>query len=172
MGTNPSEFKGCADCPIESISWNDIQEFLEKINSLFQGLNYRLLTEAEWEYAARGGKLSQGYVYAGSNHVDEVGWYRKNSSSTTQPVGQKKANELGLYDMSGNVWEWCSDWYSNEYYKNSPEMNPQGPKSGIRRVVRGGSWYSYPASLRVSNRDDDHPDRGNGIIGFRLARTP
>ncbi len=153
MGNNPS-YNKCDDCPVEKVSWNDVQEFIKKLNQK-TGHNYRLPTEAEWEYAARGGQQSNGYKYSGSNNLDEVGWYWKNSGDDylsgdwdwdkikknhckTHKVGQKKANELGIYDMSGNVWEWCSDWYGSDYYKSSPERDPQGPFNGRNRVNRGG----------------------------------
>jgi formylglycine-generating enzyme required for sulfatase activity/predicted Ser/Thr protein kinase len=176
MGTSaslsdPSYFKNCDDCPVESVSWNDIQEFIKKLNQK-TGKKYRLPTEAEWEYAARGGSAGSPTRYSGSNNIDEVAWYSSNSGSKTHPVGRKKPNELGLYDMSGNVWEWCSDWYGSDYYKNSPQTNPQGPSSGSYRVLRGGSWYSRAQNCRVSDRYSYTPDSRNGISGFRLALAP
>ena len=140
MGTNPSRFKNCPQCPVEKVNWNDAQAFIQKLNQL-TGKSYSLPTEAQWEYAARGGTLSKGYKYAGSNDLGTVAWYGSNSTSKTHPVRSKQANELGLYDMSGNVWEWCQDWYNGEYYQNSPGYNPQGPTGGSFRVYRGGSWY-------------------------------
>ena len=128
MGSNPSRFKG-ANRPVELVSWNSIQEFLQKLNSK-AGKHYRLPTEAEWEYAAKGGNQGQNYECSGSNSIDEVAWYNGNSSRQTHEVGQKQPNELGIYDMSGNVWEWCSDWYDANYYSSSPSKNPQGPSSG------------------------------------------
>ncbi|MFN0013923.1 MAG: SUMF1/EgtB/PvdO family nonheme iron enzyme [Saprospiraceae bacterium] len=169
MGANPSRFNGCADCPVESVSWNDVQVFLEKLNTKFPVKKYRLPTEAEWEYAARGGKWSKGYEYAGSNNVDKVAWYDKNTGSKTHPVGGLKANELGLHDMSGNVWEWCSDWYG--VYPSDSQNNPTGPTAGSSRVWRGGSWISIPRSCRVASRDSHGPtDRLS--FGFRLAASP
>jgi formylglycine-generating enzyme required for sulfatase activity len=121
-GNNPSKFNGCDNCPVEGVSWNDIQEFIKKLNAK-TGLNYRLPTEAEWEYAARGGAQSRGYKYSGSNSVDEVAWYYGNSGNETHPAGTKKANELGIYDMSGNVYEWCNDWYGA--YNSEAQTNPK-----------------------------------------------
>ena len=171
MGADPPElkFKGCDNCPVESVSWNDVQTFIRKLNEK-TGKRYRLPTEAEWEYAARGGKKSRGYKYAGSNDPDEVAWHNGNSGSKTHPVGRKKPNELGLYDMSGNVWEWCRDWYDKDYYKNSPGNNPKGPSSGSYRVLRGGSWYSLPQLCRVANRDWVNPWLRGVNYGFRLAQ--
>lgn len=168
MGSNPSSFNNCDQCPVESVSWDDAQEFIKKLNAK-TGKTYRLPTEAEWEYAARGGK-SATYTYAGSNTVDEVAWYSSNSGYKTHPVGEKKANELGLYDMSGNVWEWCQDWYADDYYAKSPSSNPPGPTTGSLRVIRGGSWNVNPAYLRVAFRGYGTPDRRDDGIGFRLAR--
>ena len=168
MGSNPSNFTGNSQRPVESVSWNDCQTFISRLNSK-TGMNFRLPTEAEWEYAARGGNRSNKTQYSGSSNIDNVAWYDSNSGSTTHPVKGKSPNELGLYDMSGNVWEWCSDWYSSDYYSNSPRNNPQGPSSGSRRVLRGGSWGSYAQRCRVACRDYGGPDgrRYNG--GLRLA---
>ncbi len=170
MGENPSSFQGCDDCPVEQVSWNDVQEFIQKLNAQ-TGQNYRLPTEAEWEYAARGGQKSQGYQYAGSNNIDEVAWYDGNSGRKTHPVGQKRPNELGLYDMSGNVREWCSDWYGSDYYASSPEFNPRGPASGSSRVVRGGSWRYLSEVCRVAYRNNFLPEDGFNLLGLRLSRT-
>ena len=165
MGSNPSEFSGY-DLPIESVSWNDCQEFIKKLNSL-TGLNFRLPTEAEWEYAARGGNKSKGYKYSGSNDISSVAWYDSNSSSKTHAVATKSPNELGLYDMSGNVWEWCSDWYGN--YSSGSQTNPKGPSSGSRRVNRGGSWLNTARYCRVSFRNYDNPGGRYYSLGLRLA---
>lgn len=156
MGNNPSNFKNCDNCPVEKVSWNDVQEFIKKLNQK-TGKNYRLPTEAEWEYAAKGGNQSKGTIYSGSNNIDEVAWYRENSGSKTHPAGQKKPNELGIYDMSGNVYEWCNDWYGN--YSAGSQRNPQGSSSGARRVLRGGSWGSIAGNCRVSNRINSAPVR-------------
>ena len=165
MGSNPSYFKG-DNLPVENVSWNDIQEFIKKLNAQ-TGKKYRLPTEAEWEYAARGGNQSKGYKYSGSNNVGDVAWYTDNSNSKTHPVGQKTPNELGIYDMSGNVWEWCQDWYGS--YSSSSQTNPTGPSSGSQRVLRGGSWCSSVRCCRVTFRSDDYPDRRSSAYGFRLA---
>lgn len=135
------------------------------------GKTNRLPTEAEWEFAARGGTQSQRYKYAGANEPDGVAWYSSNSSSAAHPVGLKKANELGLYDLSGNVWEWCADWYDETHYKNSPSTNPQGSDSGIYSVLRGGSWDNIVSSSRVANRVNGNPDVTYYDVGFRVARN-
>ena len=172
MDDNPSNFENCDQCPVERVSWDDIQEFLQKLNKLDPGKNYRLPTEAEWEYAARGGPQGkQNFVYAGSNKIDEVAWNYNNSDQKPHPVGQKKANSLGLFDMSGNVYEWCSDWYDETYYKKSGAYDPPGPLSGSYRVIRGGSWGFYPQFCRVAFRYNFTPGGRNGSLGFRLART-
>ena len=166
MGSNPSRFTGYLQRPVESVSWNDCQEFIKKLNQL-TGKTFRLPTEAEWEYAARGGSKSQGYKYAGSNTIGDVAWYAINSSSTTHPVRQKQANELGLYDMSGNVWEWCQDWYGD--YSSGSQTNPTGPSSGSYRVLRGGGWYNDAAYCRVSIRNYYSPESGGNDSGLRLS---
>ena len=167
MGSNPSGFSG-ANLPVEKVSWEDCQIFIAILNEL-TGKYFRLPTEAEWEYAARGGSKSQGYKYSGSNTVDDVAWYPSNSSSKTHPVATKAPNELGIYDMSGNVLEWCSDWYSSSYYSSSSQYNPTGPASGSRRVYRGGSWGSSARLCRVSYRDYNGPSYRFYNLGLRLA---
>ena len=157
-----------ANYPMYYISWNDCQEFITKLNNL-TGKNFRLPTEAEWEYAARGGNKSQGYKYSGSNTIDDVAWYDTNSAGTTHPVASKAPNELGLYDMSGSVLEWCSDWYSSTYYSSSSQNNPTGPASGSYRVFRGGSWDYHAGYCRVSFRDYSSPTKRFTFLGLRLA---
>lgn len=165
MGSNPSNFKG-AKRPVEQVSWDDCQEFIRKLNAN-TGKNFRLPTEAEWEYAARGGNKSQGYKYSGGNNIGDVAWYDDNSGGTTHDVATKRANELGIYDMSGNVWEWCSDWYGD--YSSSSQSNPQGPSSGSFRVRRGGSWFNNAGLCRVSYRVRDSADSRYSHLGLRLA---
>lgn len=167
MGNNPSHFKG-ANRPVECVNWDDCQEFLKKLNAL-TGQRFCLPTEAQWEYAARGGKHSQGYKYAGSNDLGSVAWYGGNANCQTHDVKQKQPNELGLYDMTGNVWEWCNDWYDGGYYGNSPEHNPQGPGSGNFRVLRGGSWSINARICRLSYRIIIDPDFRYCNYGLRLA---
>lgn len=167
MGNNPSYFKG-DNLPVEQVSWNDVQEFIRKLNQQ-TGKSYRLPTEAEWEYAARGGSNSRGYKYSGSNNIGSVAWYDGNSGNTTHAVGTKSPNELGIYDMSGNVYEWCQDWYGSSYYSNSPQRNPQGPASGSDRVCRGGSWIYSARGFRVSFRDYYSPVIRSYDLGFRLV---
>ena len=154
MGSNPSNHKG-DDLPVEYVGWNDAKEFLKKLNAQ-TGRNYRLPTEGEWRYAAKGGNISQRYEYAGSNNIDEVAWYKDNSRGLTHPVGRKKPNELGIFDMSGNVWEWCEDCYSNNC---------------STRVNLGGGRISLSYYMRVANREsiDNKPDDYSGNLGFRIV---
>ena len=152
--------------PMYYVSWHETQEFINRLNAA-TGKQYRLPTEAEWEYACRGGARSAQYTYSGSNTVGNVAWYDGNSGRTTHAVGSKSPNELGIYDMSGNVWEWCSDWYGD--YSKSPQTNPQGPSTGSYRVIRGGSWGSNERFVRVSYRYYGTPDGRGGGIGIRLA---
>ncbi len=165
MGENPSYFKG-NNLPVEQVSWNECQTFISRLNNL-TGKNFRLPTEAEWEYAARGGNRSCGYKYSGSNNLSDVAWYTDNSGSKTHPVGSKSPNELGLYDMSGNVWEWCSDWYGT--YCSSSLTHPTGPSSGSGRVGRGGSWDFDAWFCRSSYRFGSTPDDSGSYLGLRLA---
>ena len=171
MGHNPSYFKG-ENLPVENVSWNECQDFILRLNAM-SGKNFRLPTEAEWEFAARGGNNSRGYKYAGSNNLNEVAWYGDNSGKQTHPVGTKSPNELGLYDMSGNVWEWCQDWYGK--YNIKVEKNPQGPMISFfrtffsSRVLRGGSWDSLAWSCRLSFRNLGSPGHRGSYYGLRLV---
>lgn len=166
MGSNPSYFSG-TNLPVDNVSWNMIvNNFLPALNAA-TGQNFRLPTEAEWEYAARGGNQSHGYKYAGSNTIDDVAWYDDNSNNQTHPVGYKQANELGLYDMSGNVREWCQDW--SDSYSSEAQTNPTGPSNGSIRVLRGGSWSSYARYCRVSYRYFDTPGSLHNYYGFRFV---
>lgn len=176
--------------PVESVTWNDCQEFVRRLNEI-TGKNFRLPTEAEWEFAARGGNKSKGQKYSGSNRVSNVAWYLDNSGDyklpknpessddvdekiakynyQTHPVAIKNANELGICDMSGNVYEWCSDYYDEDYYRSSPSANPQGPTKGYSHVIRGGSWLAYDRGCRVSNRYNESTSEKYYYIGLRLA---
>ena len=165
MGNNPSYDNG-DNLPVEKVSWKDCQTFIGKLNGL-TGKSFRLPTEAEWEYAARGGNRSNHTQYSGGSRIDDVAWYGGNSGNKTHSVKTKKPNELGLYDMSGNVWEWCQDWYGN--YGSNAQTNPTGPGSGSSRVNRGGCWFNYEGDCRSSDRFSYSPgDRAYGL-GFRLA---
>lgn len=172
MGTNVSQQRDLAghslplrgvgnSYPMYYVSWNDCQEFIQKLNQQ-TGKQFRLPTEAEWEYAARGGKHNNCFQYAGSNVLDNVAWHSLNSNTSTHPVKSKVANGLGIYDMSGNVWEWCSDLYSSNYYSNPADNE-------IKRVIRGGSWYSKASFCRVTKRHKLKPDYRDTCYGFRLA---
>ena len=173
---------GCEDCPMENVSWKNAQEFIGRLNAM-TGKTFRLPTEAEWEYAARGGHKSKHYKYSGSNQVSEVAWYVGNSSGgqygeagTTRPVGLKKSNELGLYDMSGNVWEWCGDLYTKEYKQGGKSIHPGWPFEGtylfFRRILRGGSWGGTAEGCRVSYIDYDIENYSDEYGGFRLVMEP
>ncbi len=165
MGNNPSHFKG-ADRPVERVSWKDCQEFIRKLNEK-TNRKFRLPTEAEWEFAARGGNKSKGFKYAGSNNIVSVAWYDGNSGNETHPVAQKQPNELGLFDMSGNVYEWCQDWYGE--YSNNSQTNPTGPEGGNYRMRRGGSWYNRAGFCRTSFRNYSTPSYRDDFLGLRLA---
>ena len=165
MGSNPGYFKGDQQ-PVDLVSWDDCQEFIEKLNTM-TGKTFRLPTEAEWEYAARGGNKSQGYMYSGSNDLDLVAWYKDNSEGKTHDVATKTKNELGLYDMTGNVLEWCQDWYSE--YSSEAQTNPIGPETASYRVNRGGGWGNYAGSCRVSYRYRYTPAYRDYYLGLRLA---
>lgn len=167
MGDNPSYYTGDLQRPVECVSWDDCRTFITRLNEL-TGCYFRLPTEAEWEYAARGGAKSRGYKYSGSNTIDNVAWYDFNSLSDTYAVKTKQPNELGIYDMSGNVWEWCSDRYDS--YSSSAQTNPTGPSSGSKRVLRGGSCFNSAIYCRVVHRNNYHPLLSDNNIGLRLAR--
>jgi len=168
MGFNPSYFDKGGNYPVENVSWEDAQEFIRRLNKL-TGKRFGLPTEAQWEYAARSGGKQQ--KYAGGDNLDSLGWYRGNSNSSTQPVGQKDANGLGIHDMSGNVWEWCQDWYGRDYYRVSSERNPQGPETGSDRVMRGGSWDVVAQGCRSAVRVFLAPGYRSSFVGFRLSRS-
>ena len=165
MDNNPSNFPG-DNLSVEQVSWDDCQEFISKLNRI-TGKTFRLPTEAEWEYAARGGNKSRGYQYSGSNNLSDVAWYEENSGYKTNAVGTKQANELGIYDMSGNVWEWCQDWYGK--YNSSSQVNPTGANSGSKRVFRGGSWFHDARFCRSSYRGNYAPNGCGGNTGLRLV---
>lgn len=170
MDDNPSRnaslFKNTDNFPVERVSWNNTQDFIKKL-SRQSGKSYRLPTEAEWEYAARSGAREE--KYAGGSDFDAVAWHNGNSGKSTHPVAQKNPNGLGLYDMSGNVWEWCQDRYDEKYYGNSPRSNPLGSSTCPFRVIRGGSWYHDPKSVRSTNRGGRDSGDSGDYIGFRLV---
>ena len=165
MGSNPSAFRGDLNRPVEQVSWNDCQTFISKLNEL-TGRQFRLPTEAEWEFAGRGGNKSMGYIFAGSNVINEVAWYNGNATSP-QPVATKAPNELGLYDMSGNVWEYCYDWF--DYYSSNAQTDPTGPASGYERVTRGGGWYGPDIFCFLWTRSGSAPNESFFNIGLRIA---
>lgn len=173
MGSNPSDFKG-DNLPVDQVKWDDCQDFVRKLNNLMAGKissdwKFALPTEAQWEYAARGGKYKSTYRYAGSNNLDEVAWHPDNSSGKTHPVKSKRPNALGLYDMSGNVYEWCADWFDSDYYGVSPYGDPKGPSSGSGRVLRGGSEYNSADDCRVSHRGHHNTASTGSNFGFRIV---
>lgn len=167
MGANPSWYIG-DKMPVHCVSWNDAQEFIRRLNAR-TGKNYRLPTEAEWEFAARGGNSSRGCKYCGSDNLDDIAWYGSNSGKEIPEVGLKAPNELGIYDMTGTVWEWCQDWKGFYTRNNSARRNPQGPSSGFSRVNRGGCWITDAWMSRVSYRGYGEPDERMAGNGFRLA---
>ena len=171
LGGNPSSSYGVGDYyPAYYVSYDDIVDiFLPRLNKI-TGKTFRLPTEAEWEFAARGGKQSKGYKYSGSDNIGDVAWYTDNSDDESHQVGTKQPNELGIYDMSGNVWEWCGDWYGS--YSSSAQTNPTGPSSGSFRVVRGGGWDYYARSCRVSYRSYNNPSFRGYFSGFRVVLVP
>jgi formylglycine-generating enzyme required for sulfatase activity len=169
MGNNPSNFRSCPRCPVELVSWDEVQVFIKKLN-IQSGKSYRLPTEAEWEYASKGGNKNSSYKYSGSDNIAEVAWYVNNAESQTHAIGTKKANAQGIYDMTGNVAEWCSDWYDGNYYEsNIAKSNPKGGLKGDYRVVRGCSFRDVN-SCRLAFRYYFIPKNSNYLIGFRLAQ--
>ena len=169
MKDNPSDFKKCGDdCPVENVPWQDAQAFISKLNEVEGGKQYRLPTEAEWEYACRAESTTRFCFGDDEAELGEYAWYRANSKRTTHPVGQKEPNAWGLYDMHGNVWEWCQDWYGA--YPEGRASDPRGRTSGESRVVRGGSWFNGAGYIRSANRGKCRPDYRDYNIGFRLAR--
>ena len=164
MGTNPSKFSGCGQCPVERVSWEDVQEFIRRLNAVDGAGTYRLPTEAEWEYAARAGTTGDRY-----GNVDAIAWYYGNNGERTHPVGQKAANAWGLHDMLGNVWEWVGDWRGG--YPGGSVTDPRGPVSGSDRVLRGGGWGYGAWFCRSSWRGGSTPGHRSSRRGFRLLRT-
>lgn len=165
MGSNPSRWK-VYNRPVDKVSWDDAQEFCAELSRI-TGRKFTLPTEAEWEYAARGGKKTANTKYSGSSSAADVAWYASNSGSQTHSVGQLRPNELGIYDMSGNVWEWCLDWYGN--YSGASQINPMGPDSGSDRVLRGGSWINGVGGCRITSRNYYDPDSHVSYYGFRIV---
>jgi len=172
MGNNPSYFKACGDdCPVEQVSWDDVQEFIGRLNTREGTTLYRLPTEAQWEYAARSGGKHE--VFAGTGDVsklDGYAWSNDNSRNQTHPAGLKTPNGLGLYDMSGNVWEWVHDWYGD--YASGSVTDPFGPSDGICRVYRGGAYNDWMVKREITSRNCGPSKLKLGSLGFRLVRTP
>lgn len=171
MGNNPSLYE-CSNCPVSNVSWDDIQAFITKLNSM-TGMAYRLPTEAEWEFAARGGVLENKEnmkKYSGRRVLQYIAWFDRNANDHQHPVGKKRANELGIYDMTGNVEEWVNDWYGKDYFSKRDAKDPQGPNGGNAKVVRGGSWQSEKDEVSVTRRAAYTPDSKSTSLGFRLAR--
>ena len=166
MNTNPSYFSGTLQLPVEQVTYADCQEFITRLNAM-TGRQFRLPTEAEWEFAARGGNLSHGYMYSGNSNPVIVAWIGANSGNKTHDVATREPNELGIYDMSGNVWEWCNDWYSD--YTSENQTNPTGPSTGDRRLIRGGGYAGAPYYCRVSYRSNPVPGEHYRNLGFRIA---
>ena len=171
MGSSPAHFTGNDSLPVEQVSWLDVQDFIKRLNAK-TGKRYRLPTEAEWEYAAWGGDEASGEPFWGHKYMYYIAWYDYNSRGTTRVVGSREPNELGVYDMLGNVWEWVGDWYDRYYYRNSPFANPRGPRHGAERVYRGGSFNSGEAQCRESLRNYAVPGYRTLNLGFRLALSP
>jgi sulfatase modifying factor 1 len=175
MGIKPPAYTGvdygnkdCDNCPVVKVSWDDAQEFIKRLNAK-TGKHYRLPTETEWEFAARGGKYSKNYAYSGSDKITDVAWYGR-ENGTTHPVGKKAPNELSIYDMTGNVMEWCQDWYGEDYYKTTIDaIDPKGVEKGDKRVARGGSYFDDDVICRNVYRSRFAPDTRKWDIGFRLA---
>jgi len=168
MNNNPSEFKDDIR-PVERVSWNDVQEFIQKLNNKEETIKYSLPTEAEWEYAARADTEST-YCFSGDIKIlSQYAWYRKNSAGKTHPIGQLKPNAWGLYDVHGNVHEWCQDWFDRNYYSQSPSNSPLGPSSGLAKVSRGGDWGSEDWYCRCASRSLSSPNRRSNRLGFRLV---
>ena len=170
MNNNPSEFKDGIR-PVERVSWNDVQAFIQKLNTKEKTNKYRLPTEAEWEYAARAGSENSYSFGSDANKLDQYGWYKRNSAGETHPVGQLKPNPWGLFDMHGNVHEWCQDWFDRKYYSQSPSNAPLGPSSGLAKALRGGDWGSEDWYCRCASRSLSSPDRRSNRLGLRLIRV-
>ena len=171
MGENPSLFTGDDARPVEQVSWFDAVTFVQRLNEREGTDRYRLPTEAEWEYAARAGSETPYHFGADAGKLGDYAWNRANADARTHPAGRKQANAFGLHDMAGNVWEWVQDWHASDYYARSPEADPTGPVDGLHRVIRGGSVFDPPQSLRSANRGGSRPVLSDKYLGFRVVRT-